>query len=431
MSSSSPAIEVVLPPVTYSTGSYVEGEVHLNFRNLQQDKFENIWVTLKGRVQAYVDEEERKSITLVDFGRVLWTHGAEYPPPDSDVLRLFFRFRLPNDIPPSYYHHTIRSGGTCAVLYSLTTVGVRPGWSGIRKIHNPLVVLPRVDLGPLRALSSAELQWRTVHEEKKVWKGLRGNEGSVRVELSIPDIAMLPLFTLIPYKIEVTTNTAPATRRSNGDPGNTQIFPSPPTNAAAMILELVRRTNVSVERRDTTLKSTAAYFLGPGVRAPEPVIVDVAEKEWVVTQAADARTKTKEKGVWVQSTQFSSRFVLDVPPTFSLGDPGRLKVECEYRLKLCVPFEGLGNDVKVEMPVTVVSGVDISIRHKRHRPIQREWDPPEALSLRSRSPQGATAIMSEREVVLSPEYWEVHTDAEWREFGKSIQAPGTTTVTPA
>ncbi len=54
MSSSSPAIEVVLPPVTYCSGSYVEGEVHLNFRNLQHDKFEKIWVTLKGRVQAYV-----------------------------------------------------------------------------------------------------------------------------------------------------------------------------------------------------------------------------------------------------------------------------------------------------------------------------------------------------------------------------------------
>ncbi|KAI0697064.1 hypothetical protein C8T65DRAFT_28134 [Cerioporus squamosus] len=403
MSSSSPAIEVILPPTTYCSGSYVEGEVHLNFRNLQHDKYEKIWVTLKGRAQAYVDEEERKSIPLVDLSRLLWTHGAEYPPPDTDVLRLFFRFRLPDDITPSFYHHTLRSGGTCAVLYSLTTVGVRPGWSGIRKIHSPIVVLPRVNLASLRALSSAGLQWRTVHMEKDVWKGLRGNEGSVRVELSVPDIAMFPLFTPIPYKIDITTNTAPATRRSRDDPGNAPIFPSPPTNAAAMTLELVRRTHICVERRETTLKSTAAWFLGPGVRPPEAVNVDRVDKEWVTTQAADAGTpprSTKEKGVWVQCAQFASRFLLNVPPTFSLGDHGHLRVECEYRLKLCVPFEGLGNDVKVELPITIVSGVDEPIRHRRHRPVQREWDPPGTLC--SHVQGGAAVIVSEREVVLSP-----------------------------
>ena len=132
-----------------------------------------------------VDEEERQSIPLVDLSRVLWTHGAEYPLPGTDILRLFFRFRLPDDIPPSYYHYTFRSLSTCGVLYSLTTVGVRPDCSGIHRIHNPLVVLPRFDMEPLRALSSAGLKWRTVHAEKDVWKGLRGNEGTVRVEVRV------------------------------------------------------------------------------------------------------------------------------------------------------------------------------------------------------------------------------------------------------
>ena len=54
MSPSPPAIEVVLPPTTYCSGSYVAGEVHLNFRNLQHDRYESVWVTLTGRVQACI-----------------------------------------------------------------------------------------------------------------------------------------------------------------------------------------------------------------------------------------------------------------------------------------------------------------------------------------------------------------------------------------
>ena len=70
----------------------------------------------------------------------------------------------------------------------------------------------------------------------------------------------------------------------------------------------------------------------------------------------------------------------------------------QYRLELHVPFEGCGNDLKVELPITVVSGIDEPIRHTRHRPIQGKWDTPE--TFRPRVPEGAAEIMAEREVVL-------------------------------
>ncbi len=50
------SIQVVLPPTTYCSGSYVEGEVQFNFRHLQEseDRFERIWVTLRGRAHWLV-----------------------------------------------------------------------------------------------------------------------------------------------------------------------------------------------------------------------------------------------------------------------------------------------------------------------------------------------------------------------------------------
>lgn len=44
-------IQVVVPPKTYCSGSFVEGEVRLNFRHLQEDRLEQIWVILRGRAQ--------------------------------------------------------------------------------------------------------------------------------------------------------------------------------------------------------------------------------------------------------------------------------------------------------------------------------------------------------------------------------------------
>ena len=154
---------------------------------------------------------------------------------------------------------------------------------------------------------------------------------SLSLQFSVPDIATFPLFTPIPYRIDITTETTPARRRSQDEPRDAAVFPSPPRNPSEMTLQLWRRTNVSVGRHaaEMTLKSIAVQFLGAGTRPPEPVNDNVPEKEWVVTQAADARTKTKEKGSWVQNAQFWSHFYLNVPPTFKTEHGDHLRMTCE------------------------------------------------------------------------------------------------------
>ncbi|RPD55390.1 hypothetical protein L227DRAFT_510130 [Lentinus tigrinus ALCF2SS1-6] len=182
------AIQVVLPRTTYCSGSSVEGEVRLNFRHLQENRFERVQVTLRGRALVCEDEDstERETVPLAELSRVLWTYGSQYPPPDSDILRLFFSFQLPDDIPPSFLDSG--SGGASAVLYSITTTGVRPGalakpW----KQYTPIMVVSRDEASSIltQPLHSPDFTWRTEHKEKKVRKGLWGDYATVKIEVCL------------------------------------------------------------------------------------------------------------------------------------------------------------------------------------------------------------------------------------------------------
>ena len=53
-SSTSSALTVVVPPVIHCTGSFVEGEVQLNFRHLQGEGITEVHTTLHGEVFSYV-----------------------------------------------------------------------------------------------------------------------------------------------------------------------------------------------------------------------------------------------------------------------------------------------------------------------------------------------------------------------------------------
>ncbi|RDX41156.1 hypothetical protein OH76DRAFT_1365053 [Lentinus brumalis] len=366
------SIQVVIPPTTYCSGSYLEGEVQLNFRHLREngDRFEKIWVTLRGRaicVCADNDSEDHETIPLFDLSRMLWTNGSEYPPPDSDVLRLFFRFQLPDDIPPSLLDRT-GPGGTAGVLYSLTTVAVRAGrFTKPWKQHTPIVIVPRDDVSPLltRALVTDAFAWRTGHKSQQVRRALWGDYATVRIELFIPGIPVFPLFTPVPFKVDVKTTTAKLTRRiptdGRADAGPTQIFPIPPADASQFAFQLVRRTTVRVQKREETIQSVTACT------PCEHVGVNIPSKEWVPMPDAlgwSHLSSNQERGVWVQRAQYSSKLVFNVPPTFSIGD----RLAWEYHLKLKVPFPGSGNDVEVEMPVTIVSGIDKPVPRKQHQP---------------------------------------------------------------
>ncbi|RPD55392.1 hypothetical protein L226DRAFT_208167 [Lentinus tigrinus ALCF2SS1-7] len=407
MAPTTPALEVALPPTTYCSGSYVGGEVHINFRHLQHDKYVQVWVTLRGQARSIIkhgNSTECDTIPLLELTRVLWTYGAEYPPPETDILRLFFRFELPSYLPPSFYHSS--SEGTGAILYCLTVVGVRPGNQSPRVIHIPIVILPQDDFYPPSTppWSSSSLALQTTVKEKAVRKGLWGDPATVRVEFSLPDIPVYPLFTPIPYTIDITTTTAVLFRWGAG--ASSSIFPAPPTTAGQFILELVRRTTVRVEDEEHTFESTVTQYLGLNRLPSASVEMDLPDKEWMGVHDPDANRRAQSgnaRGMWVQRSCLRSSLTLDVPPMFNASD----MIECEYFLKLRVPFPGRGNDVELDVPITVVSGVIEPRARKEHVP-------------RLQYPCSSGSPLSS-EVFLPSEYWDVRGSREWQEFTRGIK----------
>ncbi len=146
-----------------------------------------------------------------------------------------------------------------------------------------------------------------------------------------------------------------------------------------------------------------ATFLGGKEKERERVPVDCEfpQKEWVPvgmqqhgrekqrpgaesasgsgSRSHSANEKGEEaKGVWIQRASFHSVFTLRCPPTFGVQN-----IQCEVRLAshphicervvwlrsrfiqyilaLTVRFPGIGNNIRLELPVKVTSGIVTSV----------------------------------------------------------------------
>ena len=200
--------------------------------------------------------------------------------------------------------------------------------------------------------------------------------------MSIPDVKVLPLFCDIPYQIRIVTTTAPLTAaKARAHPAGKPIFPAPPTTHADVDFKVCRRVYIRAKRFTAVGESDVAFILGQGTTPSKPhpaVVMDAPERVWVPLKPRDEKEKgsADERGVWVQKVQLTSKMRITVPPTFAT----RL-IHCEVRpsyscvpcQKLClrdaqhflymqVPFAGIGNDLKLRIPVTINSGIDASMQ---------------------------------------------------------------------
>ncbi|TFK83755.1 hypothetical protein K466DRAFT_497860 [Polyporus arcularius HHB13444] len=353
MSPPTQSLNLSVPPRIYCAGGDVEGEVLLDFRQLQQENIQQVHVKFRGSVHTYVfplSNYEDETI-LVRSSLDLWMPGAAYPPPGTDILRLPFRFRIPENVPPSFHYRSWDK--SACVLYELVVVGVRPGtFQFNRRLRIPRAVVPKDAFGARLRQNIGAVGWRKGERTERMRKGLWGEYSTAHVELLYPDIPALPLFTDIPFIINVTTTTAPLTRaQADALPENKPIFPPPPAIHSEINFRLMRITRIRATRFGAENAEDVAYFLGANtIPSKLAVETDLPPKEWVVVQSSGGG---EEKGVWVQRARFQTSVTLSVPPTFLCPT-----IECLYALDLKVPFPGLGNDVRIDIPVTIVSGID-------------------------------------------------------------------------
>nr|VWO99828.1 Structural maintenance of chromosomes protein [Ganoderma boninense] len=369
------ALAVYFPPAVYTPGSTIEGEVELNFRQLREDNIDEVHVKLRGLAYTCINQDKvtlEERVELAHDQISLWTRGGAYPNPGTDVLRLPFRFVLPADaLPPSFKFQS--SWQWAHVKYSVCAVGARKGRLTPNRRHRvPFPVLPIDEAGTSVRQAAATDGWQRLEKEESIRRrGLWGDYSKVKVELALPDIPVLPLFSDIPYTITVTTTGPPlAHEKADTDKGKGS-FPPLPRDPHELEFELQQRLQLRAgvfNGKEGRASSTVATILGgkkeKSKRAQVAVDVELPEREWAPAHAslvADDKEKGKEKasvheegkGSWVQRVAFRSTFRLNCPPAFAVKN-----IECNYVLVVRVPFPGIGNSLKLEIPVTVTSGID-------------------------------------------------------------------------
>ncbi|TBU44360.1 hypothetical protein BD309DRAFT_40846 [Dichomitus squalens] len=195
-------------------------------------------------------------------------------------------------------------------------------------------------------------------------KGLWGEYSRVHVELALPDIPVLPLFSDIPYSITVTTSTPPLSRAHASEHSSKPVFPPVPRKAQE--IDFVLHCFLKLRARLSTGKANndVMTILGDKKEETNQVAVesDIPDKKWVPlasVPADDKHEKEKEasehgeeKGSWVQRATYQSTFRLNCPPSSVVAN-----IECSYSLIVKVPFPGSGNSLKLEVPATITSGI--------------------------------------------------------------------------
>ena len=146
------------------------------------------------RRNKHLYEDKQQILSSLFF---VWTRGSAYPPPGTDILRLPFRFPLPDGLPPSFHFHTWEINSS--VLYAIDTTGVRRGKFKVnKKIHTPIMALPKDDVGVGVRMGLGEgvgpgsyTRWKNVWAEEKIRKGLWGEHATARVMVRLPSSKVL------------------------------------------------------------------------------------------------------------------------------------------------------------------------------------------------------------------------------------------------
>lgn len=343
-------------------GEILEGTVDLNVAVAQEDRIEQLRIKFRGVISTRVTVNSgddsithRETVPLVQSDLTLWTQGAASREARSHVLSCPFRFQLPKNLPPSFYGFAHCSG---TISYWLEVVGDRPGlFRSDRRIRRHISVLPAASQDQLivtKALRQGWMgQWRNFNQSDKLRTGLWGDYSHAHAILSLPDLPSFPIATPIPFSLHITTETKTVKRseRPEEKPGK-PLFPAPPTGLSQLKLGLHRETTVRVRGKCLELEDNFDLQAIRDIRDTEkvkqarsvPVQAVVDEPEWVPKDA-------KDRGIWKRTVHFNSTLTFPYAPTFSSHT-----LTWHYTVQVVVSFPGIGNNLKLQFPITLVPG---------------------------------------------------------------------------
>ncbi|KAJ7037959.1 hypothetical protein C8F04DRAFT_1090779 [Mycena alexandri] len=334
-------------------GETIAGSVDLHVALAQENRIEHLRIKFRGSISTRITTQNgqtrithRQTVPLIHANKSLWTQGTVFPEAGSHVLSFPFQFQLPTTLPPSYHCDGHSRGG--AISYSLEVVGDRPGiFRTNTRIRRVFSVVPAASDSQLLTKESLRQgwdgSWKDTMREDKIRQGLWGDYSRVSASLLLPDLRSFPIATPIPYSFHITTETKILDRSDRPEDKHAKpLFPAPPTQSSKFTQTLRRHTEVRVHGR---LRHLEDAFDLQGIRnidtaSARAVQAVIDEPEWV------PRDDSKGRGFWRRTVHFNSTLAFPFAPTFRTET-----LDWMYVLQFVVPFPGLGNDLKIQLPI--------------------------------------------------------------------------------
>ncbi|THH01546.1 hypothetical protein EW026_g1148 [Hermanssonia centrifuga] len=246
------AVNLVFDNKPRVAGETVQGEVHLNFRLLELNEFEEVNVKLRGVVSTQ-SAGWHKNVDLVCDTLSVWKRGDPEKTPETHVINVPLSFSLRENLLPSG-------------------------------------------------------QYGSSHGKS----GCTGNVDYYVEVISLPDIDVFPVQSPIPFILTVLTTSKPSQQEDSSK--EQAVFPVPPADPRKGIeLKLLRRVAVNAGvKKQFSAGDLTVYLGGLGPEAQDDTAqIDPVERTWVPTTE-----NPKYAGFWRQEAKFRSTFTLDCAPSF-------------------------------------------------------------------------------------------------------------------
>lgn len=383
-------ITLHFPDYIHVAGMTLKGSVVLNVALAQEQRTESVHVKLRGYQRVWIQRGQTsfiQRVTLLKLDQEIWSPGVAYPAASSHTLSLPFSFQLPDDLPPSFHFSPFGRRGV--ISYSIEIVGKRAGLQRNRRIGRIVPIIPsashpQAEATRLLTGGWSDQSWKKINVESNIRQGLWSSYSRVEVMLEIPDLPSLPIAVAIPFHLRITTSTK-SMKQDEFDKlvaDGKEIFPAPPKDTSTITIRLDRRVNLKANyvARDRT------RIEGPNLIPQDSIAYtfSIDKPEWI----PETNKKGEEVGVWRRSVYLRSSLRFSGVPSFA----SKL-INCEHLLHVHIPFPGIGNDFKHDLPIHVNSGI--------------EGVAPSIDDATSVPPPFSVAVMD-----LPPSYWEGE-DHEW------------------
>ncbi|EIN12606.1 hypothetical protein PUNSTDRAFT_49905 [Punctularia strigosozonata HHB-11173 SS5] len=355
-------------------GERLAGTVDVDFDKGLLEDIEQIKVKIRGSIQTVVYNSTGVGtntyptrVELIRADIPLWERDQTSP--QTGTLTFPFDYQLPSRLLPSF--HAKGGNGYGNITYFVEVVGSRPGLlhrsRRVRSLFSVLPVGSREHDEVRRSLTrgwGAAMPWKACTRSKSIREGVWGGYSQVDVNLRVPDVLAFPLGTPIPIKLDIITTTKSYKASEPGDEKDGEpMFPAPPMDPTSLKLRVDRETTVNSKEQWTTVKARitdlVCYAVGFGPEGKNNVSCNRLRvwqdaPEWIPApdqSKGQLLGRNKERQVCRRASHFETVIELACPPSFKTDT-----LEAAYFLRLRVPFPGVGNDVKCEIPLNIVAG---------------------------------------------------------------------------